>query len=96
MIHAPPQPVKGKGVREVDCPLYDECLTQAAKRKWKTWNCGQCANLELRAIRQRFNFIEPYYELLAEIYPEFRAKYGPVWGVVNRELSENRLTAINM
>ncbi len=72
------QPINKKGLKYIDCPLYGDCLTHAAKRNWKSWNCEQCPNLGLKQVCQKLKFIEPYYELLAEIYPEFKRKYEPV------------------
>ena len=78
-------PVNRKGLRIIDCPLYGDCLMHAAKRNWKSWSCEQCANLSLKLICQKLRFIEHYYGLLAEIYPEFKRKYGPVMNVLHPE-----------
>jgi hypothetical protein len=88
MISESRRPVRGKGPRELDCPLYDHCLTQATRLGWKAWKCGDCPNLQMKAVRQRINYIEPYYELLAEIYPAFRARYEPIWGSLSLDASE--------
>jgi len=72
------RPINKKGLKYIDCPLYGDCLTHAAERNWKRWSCEQCANLNLKLICQKLRFIEPYYGLLAEIYPEFKRKYEPV------------------
>ena len=79
------QPTEKKGFKYIDCPLYGDCLTHAAKRNWKSWSCEQCANLGLKLICQKLRFVEPYYELLAEIYPEFKRKYEPVMNVLHPE-----------
>ena len=78
-------PVNRKGLRIIDCPLYGDCLMHAAKRNWKSWSCEQCANLSLKLICQKLRFIEPYYGLLAEIYPEFKSKYEPVMNGLHPE-----------
>ncbi len=79
------QPINKKGLKYIDCPLYGDCLTHAAKRNWKCWSCKQCRNLSLRLICEKFRFIEPYYGLLAEIYPEFKRKYEPVRNMLHPE-----------
>jgi len=78
-------PVNRKGLRIIDCPLYGDCLMHAAKRNWKSWSCEQCANHSLKLICQKLRFIEPYYGLLAEIYPEFKSKYEPVMNGLHPE-----------
>jgi hypothetical protein len=79
------QPTNKNGLKYFDCPFYKECLSHAAKRNWKSWSCEQCANLSLMVICQKLKFIEPYYELLAPIYPEFKRKYEPVMNVLHPE-----------
>lgn len=79
------QPTNKNGLKYFDCPFYKECLSHAAKRNWKSWSCEQCANLSLMLICQKLKFIEPYYELLAAIYPEFKRKYEPVMNVFHPE-----------
>ncbi len=74
MVH---RPINGKGMRHTECPLYDECLTYAARRMWKRWSCGKCSNHLLAKVYCRLRFIEHYYRPLAEIYPEFKRKYHP-------------------
>jgi hypothetical protein len=88
LIFESPQPVRRKGSRYVDCPLYDQCLTHATRDGWEAWSCGGCPNLQLKEVRERINYIEPYYELLAGIYPEFRAKYEPIWGSLSGEFQD--------
>ena len=70
-----PRPVKRKGTERTDCPFYGQCLTFAVKRNWKHWSCGTCRNHMLAPIYKKRKYIEDYYELLAQIYPEFRKKY---------------------
>ena len=73
-----PNPKEKKGIKYIDCPLYGDCLMGAAKSHWQAWSCDKCPNLWLKDVRQRIRYMAPYYQLLAEIYPEFRRKYGPV------------------
>jgi hypothetical protein len=73
-----PQPVDKKGIKNVECPYYSECLMHAAKHNWNVWTCAKCPNLELDSVCKKLKFILPYYELLSQIYPEFRRKYEPV------------------
>ena len=73
-----PEPKEKKGIKYIDCPLYGDCLMGAAKSHWQAWSCDKCPNLWLKDVRQRIRYMAPYYQLLAEIYPEFRRKYGPV------------------
>jgi hypothetical protein len=70
-----PQPANREGGKAIDCPFYSDCLMHAAKRNWKAWTCEECRNLELRSVCQKLKYIAPYYQLLADIYPEFRRKY---------------------
>ncbi len=72
MVH---RPLNRKGIRHTECPLYDECLTYAARRMWKRWSCGKCTDYLLATVYGRLRFIEHYYRPLAEIYPEFKKKY---------------------
>jgi hypothetical protein len=81
-----PQPVNRKGMKYIDCPLYGDCLMSAAKSYWKTWSCDQCTNLKLKAVRQKMRYIEPYYQLMAEICPEFKKKYEPAMTIFNVEV----------
>jgi len=78
-----PQPVNRKGIKYLDCPLYGDCLMRAAKSSWETWSCGHCKNLKLKAVRQKMRYIAPYYQLMAEIYPEFKKKYEPAMTMFN-------------
>jgi len=78
-------PVEKKGVKVLDCPLYGNCLTQAAAQNWKVWNCEQCPNFKLNVAYERAKFLRPYYQLLAEIYPEFKRKYGPAMHLLQLE-----------
>ena len=71
-------PVNRKGLRIIDCPFYGDCLMTAAKLKWKAWTCEECQNRTLTLVRQELKFIAPYYNLLAEIYPEFKREYEPL------------------
>jgi hypothetical protein len=70
-------PVNREGRRFIECPFYGECLMHAAKHNWRAWTCAQCPNLRLDLVRKKLKFISPYYQLLAEIYPQFRTKYEP-------------------
>ncbi len=74
----------------MDCPFYGDCLMQAAKRNWKTWTCDTCPNLRLQTIRQKMRYVPPYYNLLSEIYPEFRLKYEPVVNALDLEIWDVR------
>jgi hypothetical protein len=80
-----PQPVNRRGIRHIDCPLYGDCLMRAAKSDWETWSCDHCTNLKLKAVRQKMRNIESYYQLMAEIYPEFKKKYEPAMTIFNVE-----------
>ena len=35
-------PKRGKGERKTDCQFYDDCLSHAAKKNWKTFHCEGC------------------------------------------------------
>lgn len=80
-----PHPVDREGFKAIDCPFYGECLMHAAKCHWNAWTCEECSNLGLDAVCQKLRFIAPYYQLLAEIYPEFREKYEPVMNSLYQE-----------
>ncbi|MGC8720072.1 MAG: hypothetical protein ACP5TY_08700 [Thermodesulforhabdaceae bacterium] len=44
-----PNPVRckeGKGVRNFDCPYYDDCLDKAARAMWPGFTCAECENYE--------------------------------------------------
>ena len=44
-----PNPVRckeGKGVRNFDCPHYDDCLDKAARAMRSGFTCGECENYE--------------------------------------------------
>ena len=69
------KPLNQKGAKHVDCPFYAECLTYAVNQGWDHWRCGKCDNHVLSPVYERLHFIEEYYPLLAQIYPEFRSKY---------------------
>jgi hypothetical protein len=73
-----PQPKNEKGIKYIDCPVYGDCLMVAAKSQWQAWSCDTCPNLELKLVRGRIRYIAQYYQLLAEIYPEFKRKYEPI------------------
>jgi hypothetical protein len=73
-----PQPKDKKGIKYIDCPVYGDCLMVAARSSWQAWSCDKCPNLELKVVRGRIRYIAPYYQLLAEVYPEFRRKYEPI------------------
>lgn len=73
-----PEPVNREGPKVIDCPFYGDCLMYAAKRNWKAWTCENCSNLKLDSVCRKLKFIAPYYQLLAEIYPELKKKYEPV------------------
>jgi hypothetical protein len=78
--------VNGEGIKAINCPFYSDCLMHAALRKWNAWTCEQCPNLKLDLICQKLKFIAPYYQLLAEIYPEFKEKYGSVMDSLHPEV----------
>ena len=80
-----PQPVHKKGSKAIDCPFYGDCLMYAAKHKWSAWTCEECPNLRLDLVCQKLRFIAPYYQLLAEIYPEFKRKYEPAMNALHPE-----------
>jgi len=69
------EPLNRKGLKHTDCPFYVECLTYAVNQMWDYWSCGKCENHMLNSIYERLQFIEEYYPILAQIYPEFRDKY---------------------
>lgn len=85
MIQGSLKPLNRKGIRHTECPLYDECLTYAARRMWKRWSCGTCPNHLLARVYRRLRFIEYYYRPLAEIYPEFRKKYQQYMALPSHE-----------
>jgi len=70
------KPLKQKGRKHTDCPFYVECLTYAVNQGWDYWSCGKCENHMLSPVFERLQFIEEYYPVLAQIYPEFKRKYG--------------------
>jgi hypothetical protein len=81
-----PKPKDKKGIKHIDCLLYGDCLMGAAKSNLQVWSCNACPNLKLKFVRQRIRYIAPYYQLLAEVYPEFKRKYEPVMNLfVHRE-----------
>jgi hypothetical protein len=80
-----PQPINREGVKVTDCPFYSDCLMLVAKRNWKSWSCEDCPNLRLDLVCKKLKFISPYYELLSEIYPEFRRKYEPAMSLFDLE-----------
>jgi len=36
------KPLPGKGLRNVWCPRYQNCLNLEAREDWKTFTCGKC------------------------------------------------------
>ena len=34
---------RGKGERNIDCKHYDQCLSDAAQKDWKSFNCEGCS-----------------------------------------------------
>jgi hypothetical protein len=78
-------PVNQEGRRFIECPFYRDCLMHAAKHIWSAWTCEKCPNLRLDSVCKKLKFISPYYELLAEIYPEFRRKYEPAISLFDLE-----------
>ena len=78
-------PVNGEGRRFIECPYYGDCLMHAAKNNWIDWTCAECPNLRLDSVCKKLKFISPYYELLAEIYPEFRIRYEPAMHLFDLE-----------
>jgi len=57
----------------------------AAKHNWRAWTCEECPNLRFDSVYQKLRFIASYYQLLAEIYPEFKRKYEPAIDSFNLE-----------
>jgi hypothetical protein len=80
-----PQPMNSDGVKAIDCPFYSDCLMHAAKHKWSVWTCAKCPNLKLDSVCRKLKFISPYYQLLAEIYPEFKTRYEPAISLLDLE-----------
>jgi len=80
-----PQPINSEGVKAIDCPFYSDCLMHAAKHYWRVWTCEKCPNLRLDLVCNKLKFISPYYELLSEIYPEFRRKFEPAISLFDLE-----------
>ncbi|MBW1980899.1 MAG: hypothetical protein JRJ12_06725 [Deltaproteobacteria bacterium] len=81
-----PRPVNRKGLRMLDCPFYQECLSHAVSQDWQVWNCEECPYVSLSEIREKMRYIAPYYRILAEIYPEFKRRYEPVIDSLNVEV----------
>jgi hypothetical protein len=75
MNKATAKPVNQKGIRFIDCPFYDGCLSYTAKLKWKHWSCGSCPYQMLEQINKRMAYVADYYGVIADVYPEFRQKY---------------------
>ena len=78
-------PVNREGRRFIECPFYGDCLMHAAKYNWSAWTCEECSNLKLDSVCKKLKFISPYYQLLSEIYPQFRTKYEPAIGLFDLE-----------
>ncbi|MCG6982776.1 MAG: hypothetical protein LJE88_15350 [Deltaproteobacteria bacterium] len=78
-------PVDGEGIRFTECPYYADCLMHVAKQNWSAWTCEECPNLKLDSVCKRLKFISPYFELLSEIYPEFRRKFEPAMSLFDLE-----------
>ena len=78
-------PVNEGGRRFIECPHYGDCLMHAAKHNWGAWSCEKCPNHRLDSVCKKLKFISPYYELLSEIYPEFRKKYEPAMSFFDLE-----------
>ena len=78
-------PVNREGRRFIECPFYRDCLMHAAKNDWRAWTCEKCPNLKLDLVCKKLKFISPYYQLLSEIYPQFRTKYEPAIGLFDVE-----------
>ena len=81
----PPKPAKENGLKYMDCPLSGDCLTHAARRKWKAWSCEECPNRMLDSVCQELKFIAPYYQIMAEINSEFKRKYEPLMNGLHPE-----------
>ena len=79
------RPVAGEGRRFIECPFYGDCLMHAAKHNWKAWTCAKCPNLKLDLVCKKLKFISPYYQILSEIYPQFRTKYEPAMSNLDLE-----------
>jgi hypothetical protein len=71
------KPLNRKGLKSIDCPFYGECLMGVAKKNWNAWTCEECPYLGLDKVHRKHKSIRPYYQLLFEIYPEFKRKYEP-------------------
>ena len=69
------EPLNKKGLKHNYCPFYVECLTYTVNHRWDYWSCGKCENHKLISLCDRLQFIEEYYPVLAQIYPEFKHKY---------------------
>lgn len=41
-----PNPQKGKGSKEPECPHYEQCLDVALINNWRGWTCGFCTVLQ--------------------------------------------------
>jgi hypothetical protein len=78
-------PVKREGRRFIDCPFYRDCLMHAARHDWRAWSCEKCPNLRLDFLCKKLKFISPYYQLLSEIYPQFRTRYEPAMSLFDLE-----------
>ena len=79
------QPTNSKGVKAIDCPYYSDCLMYAARHKWHAWTCEKCQYIRLDTVCKKLKFISPYYDLLAEIYPEFKRKFEPAMSLFDLE-----------
>jgi hypothetical protein len=64
-------PIYRKGVRNVFCLFYKECLDEAVKKAWAFWDCSQCTHRSSRdqntEIADRMNDSMPYYDVSVDI-----------------------------
>jgi len=60
-------PIPRPGVRNIYCPLYNDCLDYAVRASWQTWGCSQCPHrLIEQSVAQReyeLNNTDPCYDL---------------------------------
>ena len=44
----PQASAEGRGVRNVVCPYYDQCLDHACQSNWRGWTCKECGHVNSR------------------------------------------------
>ena len=47
-MHLVGRPIQKPGMRNIDCPFYDDCLSHAAKKFWQNFSCSLCPNKSLK------------------------------------------------